>query len=37
MNKIECFKTELNYIKDKRLKKVLKINNMLPDYFYYPS
>ncbi|HHU54789.1 MAG TPA: hypothetical protein GXZ63_03110 [Mollicutes bacterium] len=35
MNKIECFKTELNYIKDKRLKEsAKKLINMLPDYFF---
>ena len=35
MKKIEYFKKEINYIKDKDLKKDLKILiNLLPDYFF---
>lgn len=35
MNKEELFKKEIGFIKDPKLKDVLiKISNMLPDYFY---
>ena len=35
MNKVEMVKTELNYIKNSRIKKSTEIFvNMLPDYFF---
>ena len=35
IDKIKCFETEINYIKDKNLKKDLKtLINLLPDYFF---
>ena len=36
MNKIDCFKKEINCIKDERLKDNLKrIIELLPDYFFH--
>ena len=35
MNKINCFKQEISYVKDEKLKEDLKILiNLLPDYFF---
>ena len=35
MNKISCFETEINYIKDKSKQEDIKfLINLLPDYFF---